>query len=93
MQAAHLAYARQDELEADRLAVKYLRAAGFRPEAMLTFLEKLEGVDRDKTRPMPRGIVRPQYARTHPFIAERMRGVKEALYGVADYIDYLNTPE
>jgi hypothetical protein len=29
---------------------------------------------------------------THPYIAERTRAVKEAIYGVADYIDYLNTP-
>lgn len=91
--SAQLAYARQDELEADRLAVKYLRAAGFNPTGVLTFLEKLKELERDNTQYLPRGVVRPHYARTHPFIPERIRAVKEALYGVADYLDYLNTSD
>ena len=91
-QAARLAYARQDELEADRLAVQYLRAAGYDPTAMLRFLDTLQEVHLEhKPRYMPR-LTRPQYALTHPFVAERQRTVKEALYGVADYIDYLNSP-
>jgi predicted Zn-dependent protease len=92
-QAAQLAYARQDELEADRLGVKYLKAAGFDPKAMLTFLETLQQLDQDRSHYLPRGVVRPQYALTHPYVPERVRAVKEALYGVADYIDYLNTPD
>ena len=92
-QAAQLAYARQDELDADRLAVKYMKAAGFDPKAMLSFLEKLQERDRGRSHYLPRGIVRPYYAQTHPYVPERIRAVKEALYGVADYIDYLNTPE
>ena len=91
-QAAQLAYARDAELEADRLGVKYMKAAGFNPAAVLTFLEKLHEEDRKKSEYLPRGVVRPYYATTHPFVPERIRGVKEALYGVADYIDYLNTP-
>jgi predicted Zn-dependent protease len=93
MQAARLAYARQDELEADRLAVKYLRAAGFDPTAMLRFLETLQQLHDEDVHYVPRGMVRPHYALTHPFVPERLRAVKEALYGVADYLDYLNTPE
>ena len=92
-QAARLAYARQDELEADRLAVRYLKAAGFDPTAMLTFLERLDALHRDKPQYLPRGVVRPQYAMTHPFVPDRIRAVKEELYGVADYLDYLNTSE
>ena len=93
LQAARLAYARQDELEADRLAVKYLRKAGFDPSAMLTFLEKLDALEDHRTGYMPRGIVRPQYAFTHPYVPERMRTVKEALFDVADYLDYINTSD
>ena len=92
-QAAQLAYARQDELEADQLGVKYMKAAGFDPKAMLTFLEKLQKLDEDKPHYLPRGVIRPQYALTHPFVPDRIWAVKEALYGVADYIDYLNTTE
>jgi predicted Zn-dependent protease len=88
--AAQLAYARQEELEADRLGVKYMQAAGFDAKAMLTFLEKLQGHDRTKLRYLPRGVVRPQYALTHPFVPDRLREVKEAIFGVADYLDYLN---
>ena len=93
MQAAQLAYARQDELDADRLAAKYLKAAGFDPKGVLTFLEKLQEIDRGKTTYLPRGVVRPRYAMTHPYVPERIRAVKETLFGVADYIDYLNTPD
>jgi predicted Zn-dependent protease len=92
-QAAQLAYARQDELEADRLAVKYLVAAGFDPAAMLRFLEQLDELDRERPRYLPRGVVRPHYALTHPYVPDRVRAVKESLYGVADYLDYLNTPD
>ncbi|MBI4343439.1 MAG: M48 family metalloprotease [Candidatus Omnitrophica bacterium] len=93
LRSAQLAYARQDEMEADRLGVKYLKAAGFDPKAMLEFLKRLDERDRAKTQYMPRGIVRPYYARSHPYVPERIRVVKEALYGSADYIDYLNTPD
>ena len=92
-QATQLAYARQEELEADRLAVKYMKAAGFDPKAAITFLQTMQAIDREKTTYLPRGVVRPQYGYTHPFIPERLRAVKEALFGVADYLDYLNSPE
>jgi len=92
MQSMQLAYARQDELEADQLGVKYMKAAGFDPKAMLAFLEKLRDLDRQQSRYLPRGVVRPHYALTHPYAPERLRAVKEALFGVADYLDYLNTP-
>ena len=92
-QAAQLAYARDDELEADKLAVKYMKAAEFDPKAMLSFLNTLHTLDQEKSHYLPRGVVRPQYALTHPYVPERLRAVKEALYGVADYIDYLNTQD
>lgn len=91
--ATQLAYARQEELEADRLAVKYLAAAGFDPKASLGFLHTMQEIGRDHPVYLPRGVVRPQYGHTHPFIPERIRAVKETLFGVADYLDYLNTPE
>ncbi|MBI3011352.1 MAG: M48 family metalloprotease [Candidatus Omnitrophica bacterium] len=92
LRAAQLSYARQDELEADRLGVKYMKAAGFNPLAILTFLQKLQELDREKIHYLPRGVVRPQYALTHPYVPDRLRAIKEELFGVADYIDYLNAP-
>jgi predicted Zn-dependent protease len=91
-QAARLAYARQDELEADRLAVNYLKAAGFDPKGIISFLEKLQALHHTRSHYLPRGVVRPHYAFTHPFVPDRIRETKEAIYGVADYLDYLNTP-
>lgn len=91
-QSAQLAYARQDELEADQIGARYMKAAGFDPKGMLTFLEKLHQLEQSKTHYLPSGVVRPQYAMTHPYVPERLRAVKEALFGVADYLDYLNTP-
>ena len=91
LRAARLAYARQDELQADRLAVQYLKAAGYDATGMLSFLNRLNHAERDKLHYLPRGMVRPEYGMTHPFVADRIRTVKEALYGVADYVDYLNT--
>lgn len=92
LHATRLAYARQDELEADRLGVKYVKAAGYDPTAALRVLELMRTLDRDRPRYLPRGVTRPHYAQTHPFVPERIRAVKEELYGVADYVDYLNTP-
>ncbi len=91
--ATHLANARHDELEADTLAVQYMKAAGFDPTGMLTFLETLHTLDRGQFRYLPRGVVRPHYALTHPFVPDRRRAVKETLFGVADYMDYLNAPD
>lgn len=90
VQAARLAYARQDELEADRLAVRYMKAAGFQAEAMLEFLNRLDELPGRQAHHLPRAIRHPQYARTHPYVADRIRTVKEELFGVADYVDYLN---
>lgn len=43
-------YSREDELFADRLAVRYAMRAGFNPEGMISVLEGLEKIsDRDKT--------------------------------------------
>jgi predicted Zn-dependent protease len=83
-----LAYAREDELLADRLSVKYLKKANFNPEAALNLLEKLKEVARkEPLRPL-------NYARTHPFIPDRIRVVKEELYGQSEFEDYINkTPD
>jgi len=92
LQSAQLAYARQDELEADRLGARYMKQAGFDPTAMLTFLRRLQDIEHDKLHYMPRGIVRPNYAMSHPYVPDRIRAIKEELFGVADYVDYLNSP-
>ena len=91
VQVARLAYARQDELDADRLAVGYLHAAGWDPKAVLRMLVRLHQLEQERPKVLPRSVVRIQYGMTHPFVADRIRAVKEKLFGTADYVDYLNT--
>ncbi len=79
-----LAYSREDELLADRLSVKYLKKAKFNPEAALTLLEKLkEAEKKEPLRPL-------NYARTHPYVPDRIAAVKEEIYGQSDFSDYIN---
>lgn len=79
-----LAYAREDELLADKLSVKYLKKANFNPEAALTLLEKLKEIER-------KAPLRPlNFARTHPYISDRIAAVREELYGKIDFKDYIN---
>lgn len=78
-----LDYSRDDELLADRLAVDYLRDAGFDPAGMLRFMERLKR--REQGRPRPRS-----YFRTHPYMAERLSVVREAISGTVGFTDYIN---
>lgn len=82
-----LAYSREDEILADKLAVKYAFNAGYNPEAMLTFLKKLQKYHREQP------IKRLSYARTHPYITERIKAVKEEVWGEIEFIDFINTPD
>lgn len=79
-----LAYSRDDELLSDKLAVRYLKDAGFNPAAVISFLEKLRKIERKKP---PQQI---NYWRTHPYISDRIRVAREAIYGRIEFEDYIN---
>ena len=80
-----LSYSRKDELQADRLAVKYLSKAGYNTESFLEVLNILQ----EEGRKRPTG---QRYARTHPYITERVRAVREILNGGnIKFDDYINT--
>ncbi|HQO57191.1 MAG TPA: M48 family metallopeptidase [Candidatus Omnitrophota bacterium] len=79
-----LAYSRQDEFEADRLAVKYMKKAGYDPEEMIKVLEILK---KEEERAPARPV---SYFRTHPYLAERMGVVHQAITGELRFKDYLN---
>jgi len=77
-------YSREDELNADELAVKYCQAAGFDPLAGIRALEKIYKENKKKIRPL-------SYFKTHPYIPQRIRNIKESLHlplHVDDYINY-----
>jgi predicted Zn-dependent protease len=82
-----LAYSKEDELLADRLGVRYAARAGYDPTAMLTFLEKLKELERK------RPIQPKRHFRTHPYIPQRIRVVKEEVLGRIDFDDYINKDE
>lgn len=79
-----LSYSRDDELLSDRLAVKYLKLAGYDPAAVITFLEKLRDIERKKP---PKEL---NYWRTHPYISDRIRVAREEIYGRIEFKDYIN---
>ncbi len=76
-------YSREDEYNADQLAVKYCQAAGFDPVAGLDALEILYEENKKEIRPL-------SYFKTHPYIAQRVRNVKESLHLPLDVDDYIN---
>lgn len=81
-----MSYSREDEALADRIAIKYLERAGYDPMAMVNFLEKLKEVNRNAP-------IRPYTKyRSHPYVADRIRMVKQELTGEVDFSDYMNKP-
>lgn len=79
-----LGYARDDELLADRLSARYLKLAGYDPRGMINFLEKLQEINRRKPL-MPRS-----YLKTHPYVPDRIRAVKQELGESINFKDYIN---
>src|SRR3989338_6516448 len=79
-----MSYSREDEALADKLAIKYLKEAGYDPWAVVSLLKKLQ--EADKT-----GPIRPYTGyRSHPYVADRIRIVKQELSGEVDFNDYMN---
>jgi len=66
-------YSREDELEADRLGVRYCHRAGYNPLAALKVMEKVKEQKRRKGKTSPFENV--GILRTHPYIDERMDAV------------------
>lgn len=78
------ANSRQDEFEADKLGVVYMKKAGYDATQMRAMLgELLNYVAKQPARPM-------SYWRTHPFIPQRMAQADIAANGKSEFKDYLN---
>ena len=82
-----LEYSQQDELEADRLGLKYLKEAGYEPNAAITFMQRL----RDYSMKQPSR--RYSYFRTHPHFADRIRLLRQNSEGKITFDDYINRKE
>jgi len=79
-----LGYSREDELLADQLGTRYVKLAGFKPHAMISFLKKLQEVNRRKP------LTPRSYFKTHPYVPDRIRVVKQELGENIDFTDYIN---
>ncbi|MCK5580453.1 MAG: M48 family metalloprotease [Candidatus Omnitrophica bacterium] len=77
-------YSRQDEFQADKLAVKYLQKAGYDPKEIIGMLNVLKA-EQEKAPLRQLG-----YFRTHPHIEERKAIVNQEITGELEFKDYLN---
>jgi MAF protein len=77
-------YSREDELLADQLGTRYAKAAGYDPRAMISFLKKLEEIERK------RPLAPKSYFKTHPYGPDRIRIVKQELGEKVEFKDYIN---
>jgi len=79
-----LSYSREDELEADRLAVKYLSKAGYNTEAVIAVIDKLLKLQMD-------GPIRSKrHWHTHPYLAARKAAAMKEIKGQMRFDDYIN---
>jgi len=78
-----LAYSQDDEIQADTLGVKYMKAAGFDANGMIAMLEGLQAYDRKQPS-------RPKvYGRTHPYVHQRIASVDRLVKGQLSFRDYI----
>lgn len=79
-----LGYSREDELLADQLGARYAKLAGYDPHGMVTFLLKLQDINRR----MP--LQERSYYKTHPYVPDRVRVVKQEIGEQIEFDDYIN---
>jgi MAF protein len=79
-----LGYSREDELLADQLGARYSKLAGYNPRGMINFLHKLQEINKRKP-------LKPyNYLKTHPYVPDRIRVVKQELGEKINFDDYIN---
>jgi predicted Zn-dependent protease len=77
-------YSREYEKEADKLSVRYLKRAGYDPEAALAMLDKLAAIDEKRSRRVY------TYFRSHPPHDMRQALIRKEISGELYYDDYLD---
>ena len=70
-QLVNLRFGRQDELQADRLGVRFMAQSGYDPRAMLDVMRILAEASQ--------GHSPPEFFSTHPNPENRMARIKEAI--------------
>jgi len=80
-------HSQQDEFLSDRLAVKYMKKAGYDPNGMISFFLKLK--KENEKAPLKNF----SYWKTHPYPAKRMAVVNQEITGKLGFRDYINLTE
>ncbi|MEI6437971.1 MAG: Maf family nucleotide pyrophosphatase [Candidatus Omnitrophota bacterium] len=78
-------YSQQDELQADALGVKYMKAAGYDPEGMLRMLEALQEYDRKQP------ARAKSFGRTHPYVHQRLAAAGRVINNDLSFRDYIRS--
>ena len=79
-------YSREDEAIADKLSVKYMKAAGYDPKAVISSFDKM--IELQQKAPIKRYTA----YRSHPYYAERKALAKKEIYGSMEFVDFINEP-
>ena len=79
------AYSREDEFEADRRAVIYTKAAGYDPDALISFMKTMKEAQKFDIRPY-------SYFRSHPYEGERIGNIHRQITGTRDFNGWINKP-
>jgi predicted Zn-dependent protease len=74
--ATLLHFSRNFEAEADYFGTQYMYKAGYDPNALMTFFEKIQALEKQKP-----GLISRAFA-THPPTAERMRKSQEEISSI-----------
>ena len=82
-----MSYSREDEFEADKISVKYLKEAGFNPEGALESLLTLQELRKEGTER------RYSHYQSHPYLSERIAAARAEIQGYTDFNSYINLPE
>ncbi|MEI8348834.1 MAG: M48 family metalloprotease [Candidatus Omnitrophota bacterium] len=77
------AYSREDEYNADELAIKYTQTCQYDSKSGIEVLEKLYKENKKVIRPL-------SYFRTHPYTAQRIAHMRETLHLPLTAADYIN---
>ncbi|MFH1646059.1 MAG: M48 family metalloprotease [Candidatus Omnitrophota bacterium] len=82
-----LSYSREDEFEADALAVRYLDRAGYDKSAVISMIDKLIEINLD-------GPIRSKrYWHTHPYLGARRSAAFLEITGQMDFDAYINVTD
>jgi predicted Zn-dependent protease len=76
MPLSTIKFARSFEAEADYLGVEYLYKAGYDPQALVSFFERVQAQDQEKP-----GLVAKAFA-SHPQTADRIRKTQREIDGI-----------